>query len=156
MRVLVVTTMLLASSLCPAFAQEAGKPPAPVPPTDQKGGAVPGQLDQNSQQTRNPPSDRDQSRAGDREMGPDWRIHRDDGRGRDENEPGRDWRMRDRETGHNRDMDRGRYREPGDRDWDRADRDRPSRDSDREDGSRRRVKVCVEYLNGDEYCRYRR
>jgi len=153
---LVLATMLLASSLCPAFAQEEGKAPA-TPPTDQKAGAVPSQPDQNSQQTRNPPTDRDQSRAGDREMGRDWRMHRDDDRSRDEREPGRDWRMRDRETGHDRDMDRGRYRGPGDRDWDRAGQDRPSRDYYRdEEGPRRRVKVCVEYPNGDEYCRYKK
>jgi hypothetical protein len=36
--------------------------------------------------------------------------------------------------------------------------DRRDRDSSRyydDDRSRRRVKVCVEYENGDEYCRYR-
>ena len=100
MRVLVLATMLLALSLCPASAQEEGKPPAPAPPTDQKAGKVPSQLDQNSQQTRNRPPDRDQSRVGDREMDRDWRIHRDDDRGRYERESGRDWRMRDRETVH--------------------------------------------------------
>ena len=53
--------------------------------------------------------------------------------------------------------DRGRYGERRDRDdrgWDRADRGRDYRGYD-EDRPRRRVKVCVEYENGDEYCRYR-
>ena len=53
------------------------------------------------------------------------------------------------------------------RDDDEGDRDRGYRGSDRgdrdgygrgyydEDRPRRRVKVCFEYENGDEYCRYR-
>ena len=49
--------------------------------------------------------------------------------------------------------DTGR-RDRDDRGWDRPDRDRDYRGYD-EDRPRRRVKVCVEYENGDEYCRYR-
>jgi hypothetical protein len=60
----------------------------------------------------------------------------------------------DRMSG-DRDMDRGQYSERGDRDWDRADRDRGNRGYSDEDRPRRRVKVCVEYENGDEYCRYK-
>jgi hypothetical protein len=46
------------------------------------------------------------------------------------------------------------------RDWrarpDRADQDDGyGRGSYDEDRPRRRVKVCFEYKNGDEYCRYR-
>lgn len=59
------------------------------------------------------------------------------------------------ETGRDRDMDRGRYGERGDRDWDDADRDRNNRGYFDEDRPRRRVKICVEHENGDEYCRYR-
>jgi hypothetical protein len=67
---------------------------------------------------------------------------------------GRDLRMhRDSEADRDRDMDRGRYRERGARDGDRRDWD-SSRYFD-DDRSHRRVKVCVEYENGDEYCRYR-
>ena len=64
---------------------------------------------------------------------------------------------RDRDADRDRDKDRGRYGERRDRDdrgWDRADRGRDYRGYD-EDRARRRVKVCVEYENGDEYCRYR-
>jgi hypothetical protein len=61
--------------------------------------------------------------------------------GRDDREMGRGWRMhRDRETG---------------RDGDYADRDRDDRGYSDRDRPRRRGKVCVEYENGDEYCRYR-
>jgi hypothetical protein len=70
--------------------------------------------------------------------------------GHDDHEMGQDWRM-------HRGGDMGRDREPerGDRDWDRADRDRDNRGYVDADRPRRRVKVCVEYDNGDEYCRYR-
>jgi hypothetical protein len=51
--------------------------------------------------------------------------------------------------------DRDRYGYRDNRDWDRADRDREYRNFD-DDRLRRRVKVCVEYENGDEYCRYRK
>lgn len=152
MRVFVLAAMLLASSsLCPSFAQEEGKAPAAGP---QDG--VPAQSDQNSQQPRNQRTGRDQPTADGREMGHDWRMHRDNGdrMGRDDGE--RDWRMhRDREAGGDRDMDRGRNREREDRDWNRGGRDRDDRGYFDEVRPRHRVKVCVEYENGDEYCRYR-
>ena len=53
--------------------------------------------------------------------------------------------------------ERRRYGDRDDRDnrgWDRPDRDSDYRSYD-DDRPRRRVKVCVEYDNGDEYCRYR-
>lgn len=56
------------------------------------------------------------------------------------------------------DKDRGRCGDRGERDdrgWDRADRDREHRGYYDDDPPRRRVKVCVEYENGDEYCRYK-
>ena len=155
MRVVVIAALLLASSsLCPSLAQEQGKPPVTAPQI------VPAQPDQNSQQPRDQRSDRDQPRADDRELGRDWRMRRgdDDRQGRDDREMGPDWRMhRDRDADWDRDKDRGRYGERRDRDdrgWDRADRGRDYRGYD-EDRPRRRVKVCVEYENGDEYCRYR-
>ena len=75
MRIVVLATVLLASSsLCPSFAQEQGKaPPVAQPQT------VPAQPDQSSQQLRDQRTDRDQSRADDREMGRDWRMRRGDG-----------------------------------------------------------------------------
>ena len=59
-----------------------------------------------------------------------------------------------RDTGHDR--DRGRYVERGDRDGDSGCREKDPRGYFDEDRPRRRVKICVEYENGDEYCRYRR
>jgi hypothetical protein len=38
---------------------------------------------------------------------------------------------------------------------DRADRGRNDSDYYDEDRPRRRVKICIEYENGDEYCRYK-
>jgi hypothetical protein len=176
MRVLILAALLLgSSSLCPSFAQEQGKPAVAAPQT-----TVPGRTEQNADQPRDQRAGRDPSRADDREMGPDWRMRRGDGdrMGRDDREMAPDQRMP-----RDRDADRGRYAGRGDRDWDRGDRDgdRGDRDRDRgqfagrgdrdrdyadrdkddrsyfdEDRPRRRVKICIEYDNGDEYCRYRR
>jgi hypothetical protein len=56
-----------------------------------------------------------------------------------------------------RDMDRDHRTMRMRPDDDRADRDGYGRGSYDEDRPRlRRVKVCFEYENGDEYCRYRR
>jgi hypothetical protein len=154
MRVLVLATVLLASSsLSPSFAQQEGKAPVVAP---QAGN--PAQPDQNSQQ-RDQRIERDQPKAEDREMGRGGMMRRGDGdrMGGDDRDMGRDWRMhRDREMSDDRDLDRGRYRERGDRDWDRVDRDRDNRGYSGEDRPRHRVKVCVEYENGDEYCRYKK
>jgi hypothetical protein len=154
MRVLILAALLLgSSSLCPSFAQEQAKPPQAKPPVDvpQPGAAV--RTDQNSEQPRDQRTGRDQSRADDREMGPDWRMRRGDGErmGRYGREMGPDPRMQ-----RDRDWDRGRYSARGDRDEDYADRDNDDRGYFDEDRPRRRVKICVEYENGDEYCRYKR
>src|ERR1700730_6508036 len=162
MRVFVLAAMLLASSsLYPSFAQEEGKAPVEAPQT-----GVPAPTDQKSQQQQQQDqrTGRDQTRSDDREMGRDCMIGREgmmrrgdgDRMGHDDREMGRDWRMhRDREAGRDRDKDRERYGERGDRDWDRAGRDRDNRGYYDQDRPRRRVKICVEYENGDEYCRYR-
>ncbi len=154
MRIFILATVLLtSSSLYPLFAQEEGKAPTGGPQT-----GAPAQTDQKSPQQLDQRIGRDQPRADDREMGHDGRMHRGDSdrMGRDDRETGPDWGMhRDREMGRDRDMDRGRYRERGDRDWDHADRDRDNRGYIDEARPRHRVKVCVEYANGDEYCRYK-
>jgi hypothetical protein len=59
-----------------------------------------------------------------------------------------------------REEDRDRGNLSVGRDWrvrrdDSADRDGYGRGSHEEDRPRRRVKICFEYENGDEYCRYR-
>ncbi len=153
MRALVLVTLLLASSSLSSFAQGEGK--APISPPQ----AVPTQpapSDQNGQQPRDQRTDRGQSKGDEREMGRDWRMRRNDGdrMGRDDRDMGPDMRRGDRDEYRDRDTDRGRYCDRDDRGWDRADQDRDYRSYD-EDRPRRRVKVCIEYDNGDEYCRYR-
>ena len=174
MRVFVLATMLLASSSLCSFAQEQGKAPAAAPQA-----GTPAQTDQNSQPQREQRTGRDQPKTDDREMGHGGMMCRGDssrmggdnremGRGgmmrrgdsdhmgRDDHEMGRGGMMhRDRETSRDRDPDRGRYSERGDRDRDRAERDKDNRGYSDGDRARRRVKVCFEYDNGDEYCRYR-
>jgi hypothetical protein len=103
MRVFVLVTVLLASSsLCPSFAQEQGKDPVAAPQT------VPAKSDQKSQQQQDQRTGRDQSRADDREVGRDRMMRRGDSdrMGRDAREMGPNWRVhRDRETGRDRDID---------------------------------------------------
>lgn len=98
---------------------------------------------------------RDGDRAGrdDRRMATEGRAHGDGDRmGRDDREMGPDQGMP-----RDRDGDRGgRYAGRGDRDRDYADRDKDERRYSNEDRPRQRVKICIEYENGDEYCRYRR
>ncbi len=59
---------------------------------------------------------------------------------------GRGWRMHRDDDDVDRGLDRG-YRG--------SDRDGYGRRYYDEDRPRRRVKVCIEYENGDEFCRYR-
>jgi len=176
MRVLILAAMLVgASSLCSLSAQEQGKLKVEVPQT-----VAPGRADQNSEPPLDQRAGRDPSRAADREMGPDWRMRRGEGgrMGRDDREMGSEGRMRrgdgdrmgredremgpgprvqrDRDTGRDGDGDRGQYTERDNRGSDYADRDKDNRGTIDEQQPRRRVKICVEYDNGDEYCRYRR
>ncbi len=156
MRVIILAMALLASSsLSPSFAQETGAPPMAAPQT------VPMQPDQDSRQQRGQRAERDRSRDDDREMDGDWRMRRGDSdrMGREDREMGPGRRMhRDRDEYRDSDKDHGRYgdRAEGDnRGPDRADRGRSYGDAYDENKPRRRVKICVEYENGDEYCRYR-
>jgi len=172
MRILIAAALLAgSSSLCPSFAQEPAKPQPEVPQT-----TVPVRPDQNAEQPRDQRAGRDASRTDNREMGQDWRIRRSDGertdrdrremgfegrredgwrRGPEDREIGRDPGMR-RERDADRNWDHGRYTERGDRDGDRGYRDHDDRGYFDDDRPRRRIKICVEYENGDEYCRYRR
>ena len=94
-------------------------------------------------------------------MDRDWRMRRGDSdrMGREDREMDSDRRMhRDRDDYSDSDKDRGRYGDRVDRDnrgSERADRGRGYGDGHDEDRPRRRVKICVEYENGDEYCRYK-
>ncbi len=154
MRTLVLAAIIVGSSLYPALAQEAANPPAPAQNGEKAGASAPS--DQNAPHARNPATGRDdQASADDRKMGRDWRMHQNGDRSSDEREPGRDWRMR--EPGRDRDFDGGGYRDRGDRYHEHGERYGRSRDyGPDEDRPWRRVKICVEYPNGDEYCHYRR
>jgi hypothetical protein len=149
MRALVFAAVLLGtSSLSPSFAQNQGNsPPAAQPQT------VPVQPERSPQQS-DQSREQDQKRAEDVRVRPGWRTQDAD----------RTDRMGENDTGRMREQMRG------DRDWDRRtvgrswrmgpDEDRADRDEYRRnyydrDQPRRRVKVCVEYADGDEYCRYR-
>lgn len=154
MRVLVLATMLLASSSLCAFAQEPGKAPAEAPQAGTDARTNP-----DSPPPRDQKAGRDQPKAEDREMGPDWKLRRSerDRVDRDDREKGHGGMMR-RGDGDRMDRDhdkqRGRYQERGDRDRERADGDdRGYSDVER---LRRRVKICFEFENGDEFCRYKR
>jgi hypothetical protein len=129
---LAVASTLLLSFTLPTFAQEEGKAPTQSQP--QTAPAPPQTVPVQPQRT---PQQSEQYRKEDRSRGEDVRIGRDwtaqepeMGRDWDHRKPGRDWRMR-----RDYEDDRGYY-----------DDDRP----------RHRVKICFEYENGDEYCRYRR
>lgn len=151
MRVLAVATiLLLSSSLVPAFAQDEAKPPAAGQPQ-----TVPVQPERTPQQS-------EQSREQDRQRAEDTRV-------------GRDWRAQQRDgddVGHMRQNDMERMREKMERDMDkdhraegrnrqmrpdndRADRGGYGRGYYDEERTRRRVKICIEYEDGDEYCHYR-
>lgn len=174
MRVIILATMLLASSSLCAFAQEPGKTPPAAQQTE-----TPTRTDQNAPSPPDQKAGREQQKTDEREMGPDWKIRRSDSdrRDSDDRETARGGMMHrgdrdrtdrdDREKGHggmmrrgdddrmgrDRDKDRGRYQERGDRYRDNEDSERDSRGY--ADLPRRRVKICFEYDNGDEYCRYR-
>ncbi len=144
MRAFALATLLLASSLTASFAEDEGKAPLPNQPQ-----TVPAQAGQNAQR----PRDEGRDRGDDRMMGRDRRMGRDDespehDRGmmrgdRERRNMGRDWRLES-----NRDGDQD------DRDWGRRNRDGYN-DQPEESRGRQRLKICVEYENGDEYCRYK-
>ena len=150
MRVLAAATMLiLSSTLAPSSAQQPGNAPAPSQPQ-----SVPVQPERSPQQSEQA-REQEQKRGDDVRVGRDWRAQERDDRG-DRAMGGRDRDYRDdRTVGRSSRMDRESDADRGDRDWDRRHhyRDRWS-DLD-DDRGRRRVKICVEYENGDEYCRYR-
>jgi hypothetical protein len=139
MRALAIATTLLLSSTLPLMAQESGKPSAQSQPqtTPAQPQMVPVQPERTPQQSDEARRE-DRKRAEDTRINRDWRAQHPDDEGMDRmtghdwdhRKMGRDWRMR-----RDDDEDRGYY-----------DDERP----------RRRVKICFEYDNGDEYCRYRR
>jgi len=144
MRIFALATILfLSSSLIPSFAEDAKDTPTPSVP--QTAPVQPDRTPQQSDQAR----EQDRKSGGNVKVGRDWRAQQRDEDNRN---------MGQNETGprEGRDMDRD-HRTIG-RDWrarpddDRAERN--GRDYNHEDRPFRRVKVCFEYENGDEYCRY--
>ena len=170
MRVFVLAAMLLASSSLWSSAEEPGKAPAAAPQA-----GTPAQTDQNSQpqqdrQNRTRPTEdrrpRDRARTLKRAAATATArgatTVRWGAAGRCVTAMAIVWAVMTTKwvrTGEGMtwtdDVSRDREPERGDRDWDRADRDRDNRGYVDADRPRRRVKVCVEYDNGDEYCRYR-
>ena len=151
MRALFFAAVILgSSSLYPSFAQD--RPNLPASSQPQTVPVQPERTPQQSEQAREP----DQKRAEDVRVRPGWRTEERDASGRDrmgQNEMGpmrgqmrRDDDRDDRTVGRN-----WRMRD----DEDRADRDGYGRSYHDADRPRRRVKICVEYADGDEYCRYR-
>lgn len=138
MRVLIIATVLLmTSALVPSFAEEAENAPAPSQPQTP---VQPERSPRQSEQSR----DQDRKSAEDVQVGRDWRAQRrDDDRmermgqsrmGRTDDQDDSDRRTVGRNWQMHRDDGRGYYDQP---------RPRP------------RVKICTEYENGDEFCRYR-
>ena len=135
-----VTILLLSSSLTStaAVAQQSDNAPGTNQPQ-----TAPVQPERTPQQS-------DQARERDRQSAEDTRVNRDwTTQQRDQDRMGMD-RMRQQHMGRMmEDMD---HRTTG-RNW-RDEMDRHSRYYD-EDRPYRRVKICFEYDNGDEFCRYR-
>src|ERR1700760_890577 len=149
---LIATLFLLSSAIFPVTvsAQQPDKSPgtsqsqppsAPVLPdrTPQQSDAARQQDNRNAEGTRIKPDwttrQRDDERA---DMDRPRRMDHND-QDQDHRTVGRNWRRDDDEFG------RGSRYGSMDRDGGRYDEDRP----------RRRVKTCIEYENGDEFCRYR-
>jgi hypothetical protein len=147
MRSRVLAVVLLGfSSLYPSFAQDANSPRSSQPQN------VPVQPDRSPQQSEQS-REQDRDRAEDVRVGRDWRAQERDGNrmgGMSQNDMARmrEKMGRDMDSDH-RTVGRGWRMRPDD------DRDGYGRGYYNEDRPRRRVKICVEYEDGDEYCRYR-
>jgi hypothetical protein len=153
MRVFAVAAMLLlSSSLMPSFAQDEEKSPAFSQPqtTPLQPELTPQQSDQAKEQNR--------QRADDTRVNRDWRAQQRDGDNMGRSGQNDTGRLRDTDRDMDRDhrtMGRSGRMHP-DCDRDHADREGSGRGSYYdEDRPQRRVKICVEYENGDEYCHYR-
>ena len=147
-----VTVLLLSSSLVPSFAQNEEKAPATSESTSTavQPELTPQQSDQAKEQNR--------QRADDTRIGRDWRAHQNDDHadrmGENDTERMRDMDRADRKDRDHRTVGRN-WRMHSDDDRGRADRRGYDRGYYDEDRPQRRVKICLEYENGDEYCRYR-
>lgn len=137
--------LFLSSSLTPSFAQDASSTQAPSQPEP-----VQVQPDRSPQSDEARESDRKSSESV--KVGRDWRAQQRD---RDDDNPRNTGQSDTARTRNGRDMDRDHRTARVRPDDDRADRDGRGRSYFNEDRPSRRVKICFEYENGDEYCRYR-
>jgi hypothetical protein len=146
MRVSTAATVLLLSSCLVSAAAMADQ--ADTAPGAGQSQAVPVQPERTPQQS-------DRARERDRQSGDETRVNRDwTAQQRDDDRMGMD-RMRQHRMGRMMDQDMD-HRTTGrnsrmQRD---DDTDRRSRSFD-EDRPYRRIKICYEYDNGDEFCRYK-
>jgi hypothetical protein len=115
--------------------QEMGSSPAADPPAMTP--VQPERSPRQSEQSR----DQERKSADDVQVGRDWRVEQRDG---DRMGQGRMGRMNDEDDSDHRTVGRN-WRVQRDHGRDYYDEDRP----------RTRVKICTEYENGDEVCRYR-
>lgn len=153
------TILLLSTSLAPAFAEEAEKTPtqsqletAPAQGQPQTVPVQPERTPQQSEQSLAP----DQKRAQDVQVGRDWRTQpRDGDMGRLSSTDMA--QMMERMASMCQNMQRMMEQMHAGMRGGRMDRstDRGYGDGQYEDRSPRRAKVCIEYENGDELCRYR-
>lgn len=163
MRILVLATVLLvSSSLSPARAQEPSRDTLKTPQATPQ--ATPAPPERNAAPPRDQHAEHDRAGGYERDGNRDGRMHRGGGQmGQGDRDMGPGMMMqRDRAGGYERevdrdgDKDRGRYGDRDDRSGrrsDRADQGRYDGYGRDEDAPRRRVKICIEYDNGDEYCR---
>lgn len=144
------TVLLLSSSLVSGFAFAQQSEPAPGSNEVQTAPVQPDRTPQQSDQAR----ERDRKSAEDTRVKRDWTTQQrgEDRMGMDSMRQQRMGRMMEdmdhRTTGGNWRMQRD------DEDMDRRQRFSDQRYAD-ENRPRRRVKICFEYENGDEFCRYR-
>jgi len=144
MRALISAIVLVLSSvLASAFAQDdrSSSPPnqtqiAPVQPE---------RSPQQSEQSR----EQDRKSAEDVQVGRDWKAQQRDG-----DRMGRMGQNNMGQTNMGRMMDRDEDHRTVGRNW-RTHRDDDERGYYDQDRARPRVKICTEYENGDEFCRYR-
>jgi hypothetical protein len=142
---MIAMVLLMSSALVPAVAQD--REHSPAPDQSETTPVQPERSPQQSDQSR--PQDR--KSAEDVRVGRDWRAQQHDG--------DRMGQMDQNHMGRMSNQDEGDHRTVG-RNWQmqRSDRNRYDEERPRyydEDRPRTRVKICTEYENGDEVCRYR-
>jgi len=150
MRILGITTaLLLSTTIVPSFTQQEEK--SPVPNQSQSTPVQPERTPQQSEQSRQ----QDRKSAEDTRVDRDWRAQQRDGERMGRMDQGR---MEQERMGRMNDRDDWDHRSVG-RNWQMQRDDRRGYDDGRgyydEERPRFRIKICREYENGDEVCRYR-